>query len=64
MLEIIKIRLGKLKVAINIFACSLLILLLLVPFTNAISTTDGDYQAVENDSYTIVSKLTSTVLLQ
>ena len=53
MLEILRISLGKLKVAINIFACSLLILLLLVPFTNAISTTDGDYQAVENDSYTI-----------
>ncbi len=53
MSEILRISLGKLKVAINIFACSLLILLLLVPFTTAISTTDGDYQALENDSYTI-----------
>jgi hypothetical protein len=53
MSEILRIRLGKLKVAINIFACSLIILLLLVPFTTAISTTDWDYQAVENDSYTI-----------
>ncbi len=53
MSEILRISLGKLKVAINIFACSLLILLLLVPFTTAISTIDGDYQAVENDSYTV-----------
>ena len=53
MSEILRISLDKLKVAMNIFACSLLILLLLVPLTTAISTTDGDYQAVENDSYTI-----------
>ena len=53
MSEILKISLGKLKVALNIFVCSLLILLLMVPFTTAISTTDGDYQALENDSYTI-----------
>ncbi len=53
MSEILRISLGKLKVAINIFACSLLILLSLVQFTTAINTTDGDYQALENDSYTI-----------
>jgi hypothetical protein len=53
MSEILRISLGKLKVAINIFVCSLIILLLLVPFTTAISTNDEDYQAVENDSYTI-----------
>ena len=53
MSEILRISLGKLKVAMNIFSCSLLILLLLIPFTTAISTTEGDYQAVENDSYTI-----------
>ena len=53
MSEILRISLGKLKVAINICVCSLIILLLIVPFTTAISTTDGDYQAVENDSYTI-----------
>ena len=47
--EILRISLGKLKMAINIFTCSLLILLLLVQFTAAINTTDGDYQALEND---------------
>ena len=52
MLEGLKIDLSKLKVALNI-ACSLLILLLMLPFTNAINTTYGDYQALENDSYTI-----------
>ena len=53
MSERLKISLSKLKVALNIFVCSLLILLLMVPFTTAISTKDGDYQALENDSYTI-----------
>ena len=53
MSEILRIGPDKLKVSINIFTCLLIILLLLVPFTTAISTTDGDYQAVENDSYTI-----------
>ena len=48
-----EISLDKLKVALNIFVCSLLVLLLMVPFTTAISTQDGDYQALENDSYTI-----------
>jgi hypothetical protein len=53
MSKILRISLDKLKVSINIFVCPLIILLLLIPFTTAISTTDGDYQAVENDSYTI-----------
>ena len=38
MLEGLKISLSKLKVALNIFACSLLILLLMVPVTNATVT--------------------------
>ena len=53
MSERLKISLSKLKVAQNIFVCSLLVLLLMVPFSTAISTKDGDYQALENDSYTI-----------
>ena len=53
MSEILRISADKLKVSINIFTCSLIILLLLVPFTTAISNTDEDYQAVGNDSYTI-----------
>jgi hypothetical protein len=53
MSERLKISLDKLKVALNIFVCSLLVLLLMVPFATAISTQDGDYQALENDSYTI-----------
>jgi hypothetical protein len=46
MSEILRISLDKLKVSINIVACSLIILLFLVPFTTAISTTVGDYQAL------------------
>jgi hypothetical protein len=53
MSEILRVNLGKLTIALNIFVCSLIILLLLVPFTTAISTTDGDYQALENYSYTV-----------
>lgn len=53
MSERLKISLSRLKVALNIFVCSLLVLLLIVPFTTAISTKDGDYQALENDFYTI-----------
>jgi hypothetical protein len=41
MLEGLKISLCKLKMALNIFACTLLILLLMVPFANAISTKVG-----------------------
>lgn len=53
MSERLKISLNKLKVALNIFVCSLLVLLLMVPFTTAISTQDEDYQTLENDSYSI-----------
>ena len=53
MSERLKISLSRLKVALNIFVCSLLVLLLIVPFTTAINTKNGDYQALENDSYTI-----------
>lgn len=42
----LQISLSKLKVTLNIFACSLLILFLMVPLINAIGTTDGDYQVL------------------
>ena len=48
-----KISRSKLTVVLDIFACSLLILLSLVPLTNASSVTDENCQARENDAYTI-----------
>ncbi len=53
MSERLQISLSEPKVALNIFMCALLILLSIIPLTNAISTTDGDYKARENDAYTI-----------
>ena len=44
---------SKLKVALSILECLFFILLLMTQLTSAISTKDGDYQALENDSYTI-----------
>ena len=64
MSERLKISLSKFKVVPHIFVRSLLLLLLTVPFTNAISTKDEDYQALESDSCTLVFKLIDTVLLQ
>ncbi len=53
MSERLKTNLSKLTMTLNIFACAFLILLSVVPLTNASSKMDGDYQALENDSYTI-----------
>lgn len=53
MLERLKTNLSKLTLTLNIFACTFLILLSVVPLTNASSKSDGDYKALENDSYTI-----------
>jgi hypothetical protein len=49
----LKTNLSKLTLTLNIFACTFLILLSVVPLTNASSKSDGDYKALENDSYTI-----------
>jgi hypothetical protein len=53
MSERLKTNLSKLTMTLNIFACAFLILLSVAPLTNASSKMDGDYQALENDSYTI-----------
>jgi Protein of unknown function (DUF1254) len=51
--ERLQINPSKLTTVLNIFACLFFISVLFVPLTNASSTTDRDYQAIENDSYTI-----------
>jgi hypothetical protein len=53
MLERIKISRSKVTVTLNIFACALLILLSMIQLTNASSKENENYQAIENDSYTI-----------
>jgi hypothetical protein len=53
MSERLQISLSGPKVALNIFMCASFILLSIIPLTNAISATDGDYKARENDAYTI-----------